>query len=118
MISLNEETLILLRDVPKHLPMRPNRKRLHVSAVYRWVTKGVAGVVLESVKLGAATYTSLEALQRFAEGQSRRGVAKTQPLRLPRGQRHQRAVSAQLEVELGAAPQGRRLLDNGRSDGS
>lgn len=58
---------MLLRDVPRHLPVRPNGKRLHISAVYRWTMRGVQGVRLETVKVGGSTYTSREALQRFSE---------------------------------------------------
>lgn len=67
MVDISCENLIPLREAPRHLPNRPNGKRLHVSACYRWVTRGVRGVVLESIRLGGTTYTSLEALQRFGE---------------------------------------------------
>lgn len=40
---------------------------MHLAAVYRWVRHGVRGVMLESLRVGGTTYTSLEALQRFAE---------------------------------------------------
>jgi len=38
-----------------------------MSAVYRWITRGVRGVSLDSIKIGGTTYTNLEALQRFAD---------------------------------------------------
>jgi hypothetical protein len=67
MVDITNETLIPLREAPGHLPKRPNGKRLHVSACYRWITRGVRGVVLESIRIGGTTYTSLEALQRFGD---------------------------------------------------
>lgn len=67
MIDVTTETLVLLRDVPRQLPLRPHGKRLHISGVYRWILRGVRGVVLESVRIGGSTYTSQEALQRFSE---------------------------------------------------
>ena len=67
MIDLEHESLIPLREVPQHLPPRPTGRRLHVSAVYRWVLRGVRGVCLEATKIGGTTYTSKEALQRFAD---------------------------------------------------
>jgi len=70
MIDLSNEELIALRDLPKHLPPRPNGKRIHISAIYRWIQRGVRGVRLESVRIGGTTYTSEEALQRFAEQSS------------------------------------------------
>ena len=70
MIDVAEETLVPIRDVPKRLPPRPGGRRIHISAVYRWIQRGVRGVRLEAVRIGGTTYTSLEALQRFAEQSS------------------------------------------------
>ena len=67
MIDLAQEELVAIRDVPKHLPPRPTGKRVHISAVYRWLLRGIRGVRLESLKIGGTTYTSKEALQRFAD---------------------------------------------------
>ena len=68
MIDLREETLIALRDVPRWLPRcSMTGKPVHVSAIYRWATRGIQGVTLETIKVGGTTYTSAEALQRFAE---------------------------------------------------
>ena len=66
-MDVTNETLIAIRDVPRYLPTRSNGKRLHISAVYRWIQRGVRGVILESVRIGGSTYTSREGLQRFAE---------------------------------------------------
>lgn len=66
MIDIGQETLIPLREVPKRLPRRSNGKTVHLAAIYRWVNDGIRGVVLESVRVGGCTYTSLEAIQRFA----------------------------------------------------
>lgn len=65
MIDIHSEQLVALRDVPALLPRRRNR-RVHLSTVYRWVTRGAGGRVLESVRLGGVSYTSREALERFA----------------------------------------------------
>ena len=67
MIDVASENLVPLRDVPRCLPLRPNGKRLHISAVYRWTLRGIRGVVLETVRIGGTTYTSREAIQRFSE---------------------------------------------------
>lgn len=66
MIDIGNEQLISLRDVPKLLPARGNGKRLHISAVYRWAQRGLRGNRLEVIRVGGTTYTSREALQRFA----------------------------------------------------
>ena len=66
MIDLATEQLVPLQEVPRLLPPRPSGKRVHVSAVYRWAQRGVGGTRLEAVRVGGTTYTSREALQRFA----------------------------------------------------
>lgn len=67
MIDLENEKLITLREVPKLLPPRPSGRRLHISAVYRWVYRGVRGVRLESIRIGGMLYTTREALDRFSK---------------------------------------------------
>ena len=71
MIDLSTEHLIAIRDVPKILPPRANGKVIHISAVYRWLLRGVRGIRLESIAIGGTTYTSTEAVQRFADRLSR-----------------------------------------------
>ena len=39
----------------------------HISCVYRWTNEGSRGRVLEYVQIGGRRYTTMEALQRFAE---------------------------------------------------
>lgn len=63
MIELHSETLIALAEVPKHLPGRP-----HISSIYRWCNRNRRP--LETVKIGGRVYTSIEALDRFAEQRS------------------------------------------------
>ena len=67
MIDLAREQLVPVRDIPRRLPHRPSGKRVHISACYRWLSRGVRGVKLEAIRIGGTTYTSIEALQRFAE---------------------------------------------------
>ena len=66
MIDLASEQLVSLHDVPKLLPPRPSGKRVHISAIYRWVQRGIRGIRLEVIRVGGTTYTSREALQRFS----------------------------------------------------
>jgi len=67
MIDIHQEQIIPLSAAPRHLPKRPSGKKIHISAVYRWISRGVRGVVLESARIGGCTYTSLEALQRWSD---------------------------------------------------
>lgn len=66
MVDVYNERLVAIRDVPKLLPKRPSGRPVHVSAVYRWVSRGVQGAKLEAVRIGGTLYTSVEAIQRFA----------------------------------------------------
>ena len=76
MIDMRTETLVPLRAVPG-LPMIPRRRRgakLHVSTVFRWAQRGVRGVRLETLSIGAGQRcTSVEALQRFFDAISNVG---------------------------------------------
>lgn len=65
-IDVKREQTIPLSDVPNHLPRRRGKK-VHYSTVYRWVTKGSRGRVLDSVRVGGVRYTSIEALERFLQ---------------------------------------------------
>ncbi len=106
MIELRTETLIALRDAPKHLPARPGGKRLHISAVYRWITKGVAGIVLEAVRVGGTTYTSLEALQRFADRLSHPAQRVAVPVPMTARRSARQGAQRALEIELGLPMRG------------
>jgi hypothetical protein len=102
MIDITQETLIPLREAPRRLPPRPNGKRIHISACYRWISRGVRGVRLEAIRIGGTTYTSLEALQRFGQridGDSTPGPEESLP---PRGRQREIArASIAARAELG-----------------
>ena len=61
MIDTSREKLIPLAKVPEHVP----GKKPNTSTVYRWALKGVQGVRLETLRVGGARLTSIEALDRF-----------------------------------------------------
>jgi hypothetical protein len=65
MFDISKEELILVRDLPDHLPKQPSGKKLHTSAVYRWMKHGVQGVRLETIFIAGCRYSSIEALNRF-----------------------------------------------------
>ena len=64
MIDFRNEEVIPLGEVPALLPKRRGKK-VHISTIYRWAKSGVYGHRLETIKVGGATCTSTEALQRF-----------------------------------------------------
>lgn len=71
MIDINKEQMIPVRRVPAYLESRGLGRRVHLSAVYRWIKSGSDGVRLESLRIGNYTVTSAEAIQRWAASRER-----------------------------------------------
>jgi hypothetical protein len=62
MIDIMTEKLLTLAQAAALLPDHPS-----TATLWRWRVKGRNGRLLETVTLGGKVYTSVEALQRFAE---------------------------------------------------
>ena len=67
MLDMSNEQLLTLRDAARALPGQRCGRRVHVSTLYRWCSRGLGGVQLECLRVGGRLYTSQEALQRFAD---------------------------------------------------
>ena len=82
-IDLASEQIVTLREAAKFLPRQGGGRKVHICTLYRWTSRGVRGVRLETLKLGGTVVTSIEALQRFAERCSQMGStpAKRKPRR-------------------------------------
>lgn len=63
-IDLRKEAIFTLAEAVKVLP-KLSGKRLDVSTVWRWCSRGLGGVRLEHVRVGRRICTSTEALYRF-----------------------------------------------------
>jgi hypothetical protein len=57
---LTNERILSVSQAASHFPYRPS-----LSSIWRWMTRGVKGTKLESIKIGGIRYTSLEAIKRF-----------------------------------------------------
>ncbi|MEX2389193.1 MAG: DUF1580 domain-containing protein [Phycisphaeraceae bacterium] len=101
MIDIHEDQLIPIREVPKRLPARPSGRQMHISAIYRWIQRGVRGVKLEAVKIGGSSYTSLEALQRFSEQLTLQNKERRDPPLSAQRRRQIEAASRQVAEILG-----------------
>jgi hypothetical protein len=66
-LDLQAEHVVTLSDATRHLPKRSGGKKPHVATLYRWATRGLRGVRLETIRVGGTLCTSLEALQIFCE---------------------------------------------------
>lgn len=61
------ERLLTLDEAARLRPAGRSGRPAHVSTIYRWVARGIRGVRLEAIRIGGRLYTSMEALQQFAE---------------------------------------------------
>lgn len=60
-MNISDENLVTLAEAARSLPGRPS-----IPTLWRWCTTGVRGVRLGHVRLGRRIYTSMEALNDFA----------------------------------------------------
>jgi len=65
MIDLASEELITLKDAAAILPRRRRGKKPAFSTTWRWTTRGLKRLKLETIRVGGTLCTSREALQRF-----------------------------------------------------
>jgi hypothetical protein len=62
--GLLDEELVNIKELPNILAPR-NGKKVHLSAIYRWVRTGLSGVKLDTVVIANERFTTKEALNRF-----------------------------------------------------
>lgn len=70
-IDISTEQLLRLRELPAYLESRGFGKRVSWNKVRSWVEQGCAGVRLEAVTIDGVQLTSVEAVQRWVEQQTR-----------------------------------------------
>jgi hypothetical protein len=75
MIEIDNERVIPLREVHKHLPSRCIGKRLSPATVWRWATK--KHDALETIRIGGGRFTSIEAIARFINRSNTPPLAST-----------------------------------------
>ena len=102
-IDVFNETVVRLSEATKRLPKSSCGSNMHVCTLYRWAQAGLRRhdgqvVWLETIKVGGATCTSLEALQRFFERLSRPTPAPIPPRKTDR-QREREIQQAEEECE-------------------
>jgi hypothetical protein len=102
-IDVFSENVVSLTQAVKKLPKLRNGKAIHVSTVYRWINAGKQApdgtiVRLESLKIGGASCTSTEALQRFFDRLT--GYQDVEvPLTISEKQRIQRLAHVEAEAK-------------------
>ena len=62
MIDFSKEHAVSFAEAARLLPGRP-----HIATLWRWHSRGVRGVRLETIVIGGRRFTTTESLQRFAD---------------------------------------------------
>ncbi|WP_088257342.1 DUF1580 domain-containing protein [Fimbriiglobus ruber] len=90
-IDIAKERVVSFREAARDLcPRRRHGRKPHVSTFYRWAARG-----LETIRVGGQLCTSVEALQRFFDRQTRTDNPRPVPKPMP-------ADRNQVERELAA----------------
>ena len=101
-IDIHNEHLMQLSEAADWLP-RHRGKKIHLSTLWRWAKRGVQGVRLETIRIGGRTYTSREALQRFAIRRTVQPTPTDNEPQTPRSrQRRQEQARRRVEQILGS----------------
>lgn len=64
-LSIDREELVPLSAAAAWIASRTGGKRPNISTLHRWASRGCRGIRLETVFVGHARFTSLEAVLRF-----------------------------------------------------
>jgi hypothetical protein len=99
-IDLTSERLITPTEYTRMRPPGRNGRPMHVATAYRHIFPGVRGVRLEHVKIGGNTYTSVEAVQRFADRLTLASERAVEAAPAPRSPRARRRAVERAEAEL------------------
>jgi hypothetical protein len=67
MTDLLSENLVYLGQATKHFPRDARGRAPSTTTLWRWRTKGIRGVRLETARVGGRVVTSVEAIRRFME---------------------------------------------------
>lgn len=74
MIDTTKESPLTLSHAAKSLrEWSRNGRQPHVAQVYRWASRGLRGIILETVQIGGSKCTTREAAQRFIGAMSNPG---------------------------------------------
>jgi len=74
MIDPLKESVLTYSQAARRLPKLRKDQPTHPTTIWRWATRGVRGVRLETVKVGGRTVTSFEALSRFFSALNRQSI--------------------------------------------
>lgn len=64
------DRLLPLREAADLFPRRRKGTKVNIATLWRWMTTGSRGVVLETVRVGSQNYTTEQAIRDFIAAQS------------------------------------------------
>ena len=59
------DDIVKLSEAPGILPRGAKGRKVHVSTIWRWSSRGIRGIKLATVRVGGMIFTSREALRNF-----------------------------------------------------
>ena len=65
------DRLLPLREAADLFPRRRRGAKVNIATLWRWMTTGARGVVLETVRVGHQNYTTEQAVREFIAAQNR-----------------------------------------------
>lgn len=71
-IDQKREKLLSFGEAATHIQRTYGIRRPHPNTLWRWSSKGLAGVKLEYLKCGGTRMTSVEAIERFFVARAKR----------------------------------------------
>lgn len=93
MIDYTTEEVVSLGTAAHRLPRCRGGRPVNPSTLWRWATRGLRGVRLETIRVGGSTCTSTEAVKRFLAALNGDSVTT----KLPNAAKTQEEVERRLE---------------------
>jgi hypothetical protein len=86
MSSLPSQIRLSLKELTRHIPPSRNGKSRHYSTVFRYATRGVRGIKLQTERLPDGLYTTIEWWEEFVRNltSARASPSESRPPPTPR----------------------------------
>lgn len=98
-IDILREQLITFAELARSLPRRRSDRSVHLATIHRWRSRGLKGIRLEGVRVGAAWHTSREAFRRFTDRLTE--LATSEEVSLPSNSHKQSYIEADKTLRNG-----------------
>lgn len=89
-----EETVLPFAKAVRELPQLKKNAHVHPETLWRWATRGLRGIKLETVQIGGVIFASVESLHRCVDALAQ--AKGHEPVSRPSSQ-HQDEIERQLQ---------------------